>query len=162
MNIRIIRTVSETVVEAVAVGAWVAAGELRPARRRLARSGVVAGLVATAAPQLRGAAAQLRDTAEQVRDAVPEVAEPSDDLTPPDAPKRDARRLAVIGVAVGLSAALALGQRRLEKRWLNSLIPKGYAHPHRALGVRMAALTLAGTLPGRLLEAQQKHEADRR
>ena len=44
MDLRIIRAVVETVAEAAAVGAWTAARELSPGRRRLARAAVVAAM----------------------------------------------------------------------------------------------------------------------
>ncbi len=65
-----------------------------------------------------------------------------------------AAAVAVLGGVAAASVGVALAGRRLERRWLARLIRQGHPHPHRALGLRMAALWAAASLPARLLTAR--------
>jgi hypothetical protein len=51
--------------------------------------------------------------------------------------------------------------RQLEKRWLARLIRQGHPHPHRALGLRMAAVWAAASLPARLLTVRKQADHQR-
>jgi hypothetical protein len=65
-----------------------------------------------------------------------------------------AAAVAVLGGVAAASVGVALAGRRLERRWLARLIRQGHPHPHRALGLRMAAVWAAASLPARLLTAR--------
>jgi hypothetical protein len=62
---------------------------------------------------------------------------------------------AVLTTAVAASAGAAVASRQLERRWLARLTRHGHPHPHRALGVRMAALYAVMVVPGRLLAVRK-------
>ncbi len=64
--------------------------------------------------------------------------------------------VAVLGVVTAASAGVAMAGRQLEKRWLARLIRQGHPHPHRALGLRMAAVWAAASLPARLMTARKQ------
>jgi hypothetical protein len=67
-----------------------------------------------------------------------------------------AAAVAVLGVITAASAGVAVAGRRLERRWLARLIRQGHPHPHRALGLRMAAVWAAASLPARLYTARNQ------
>ena len=70
--------------------------------------------------------------------------------------------VAVLTTAVGASVGAAAVGRRLQRRWLARLTRHGHPHPHRALGVRMAALYAVMVAPSRLLAVRESTEAGRR
>ncbi|MDR7277123.1 hypothetical protein [Catenuloplanes atrovinosus] len=168
-----LRTLAEAGLDVASVGAWIAAGELRPARRRLARGALVAVTVAAAIPGVRAIRADLQGAAEPVipgaHSGLPFVdAGIRVPAGEPAAGKASARRQVVLTGAAGLTTAVAISAgaamavRRLERRWLERLTRQGHPHPHRALGVRMAALYSVVVVPSRLLAARKAAEADRR
>jgi hypothetical protein len=73
----------------------------------------------------------------------------------PDRPSAE-RGVAVSLASIGLGVGVLIAGRMLEKRWLAGLQRSGHAHPHRALGLRMGLLTVAGSLPAQLLEAKRR------
>lgn len=130
------RAVTMSALQGLLTATWIAAGELPTAKRRVARAGAVATLSAVA--------------------SIGDRAEPA---PPKPAEKVDAKRsLALTTVIIGGSAAMILGRRRFEKRWLDALVRNGHPHPHRALAIRMGLLSIAVGLPGRLIKV---HEARR-
>ena len=168
-----LRALAEAGFDVASVGAWIAAGELRPARRRLARGALVAVTVAVAIPGIRAIRADVQNATEP---AVPGahsglpfvdagIRVPAGE---PSAGKASARRQAVLAGAAGLttvvavSVGAAVAVHRLERRWLERLTRQGHPHPHRALGVRMAALYSAVVVPSRLLAVRKAAENDRR
>jgi len=135
------RAVLAAALQGLLTGAWVAAGELPTRGRRLARAGSVLSLSAVASVGARG------DSGE------PDETEPTAEQYA--AWDVDKRKLAAAAASIGLSAALVVGRRQLEKRWLAALARDGHPHPHRALALRMGLLTFAGTLPGRLVKVRE-------
>jgi hypothetical protein len=164
------RAVGQAALQAVVNSAWIAAGGLPPARRRLARFGTVAAGIAAysnlpdvrrSIQEARADIASLRAQAEST--APPDAAAASDDrtATPTDAaasPSRragtpvdrplalsqaDKRRLAAVGAMLAFTMAVNFGRRRLQKRGLAHLIQDGNAYPHRALAVRIAPVAFA-------------------
>lgn len=136
--------VAESTAHAALTGAWTAAGELPAAKRRLARSAVIATVALVAVTT---------GDRPEARDVPPAPAEgPGDAAT--GAPTGPPPGRLVTTAALGLSAAVYLGSRRLEKRWLAGLVRSGHPHPHRALGVRLAALSLMTSLAARLLSTK--------
>lgn len=132
--------------EAAATYAWVSAGVLPAHKRRLLRGAVLAALVAAAVAidKSSGSAAGTDEDDEAPTDA-PAVGSPPTcgSGVPPGL-------LALAGVSVMVAGAI--GAHWVQRRWLARLARQGHPHPHRALGVRMAILTLAGSLPARLVE----------
>jgi hypothetical protein len=130
------RAVLAAALQGLLTGAWVAAGELPTARRRLARAGSVLSLSAVA--------------------SIGDRAEPEEPAAEPRRPREiDARTLAVTAASIGISVGLIVGRRRLEQRWLGALTRAGHPYPYRALGLRMGLLSFAGTLPGKLVEVHE-------
>ncbi|GIJ79079.1 hypothetical protein SAMN05443287_101533 [Micromonospora phaseoli] len=168
-----LRALAEAGLDVASVGAWIAAAELPPARRRIARGALAAVTVAVAIPGVRAIRADVAGTAESVipgaRSGLPFVDAgiriPAGEPAGGDA---SARRQAVLAGAVVLATAgavsvgVAAAGRRLERRWLARLARHGHPHPHRALGVRMAALYAVVVVPSRLLAVRKAAEADRR
>lgn len=168
-----LRALAEAGFDVASVGAWIAAGELPPARRRLARGALVAVTVAVAIPGVRAIRADVESAAEPVipgaRSGLPFVdAGIRVPAGEPSGGKAAARRRVVLAGAAGLTTAVAVSVgaavavRRLERRWLERLTRQGHPHPHLALGVRMAALYSVMVVPSRLLAARKAVEADRR
>ncbi|GAB7045494.1 hypothetical protein [Catenuloplanes indicus] len=168
-----LRALAEAGFDVASVGAWIAAGALPPARRRLARGALVAATVAVAIPGVRAIRADVHGAAEPVipgaRSGLPFVdAGIRVPAGEPSGEKASARRRVVLAGAAGLatavavSAGAAMAVRRLERRWLERLTRQGHPHPHRALGVRMAALYSVVVVPSRLLAVRQAAEAGRR
>jgi hypothetical protein len=168
-----LRALAEAGLDVASVGAWIAAGELLPARRRLARGALVAVTVAVAIPGIRALRADAGGAAEPViagaRSGLPFV---DAGIRVPDgepsAEQASARRRVVLAGAAGLTTAVAVSVggavavRRLERRWLDRLTRQGHAHPHLALGVRMAALYSVAVVPSRLLAVRKAAQAGRR
>jgi hypothetical protein len=167
-----LRVLAEAGLDVASVGAWIAAGELSPGRRRLARGALAAVTVGVAIPAVR---------AIRSADAEPMVPGAGSGLPyvdvgirlPDDEPEDDAalRRRALLagaaGVAVVTTAAaasigIAVAGRRLERRWLARLTRHGHRHPHRALGLRMAGLYAVLVVPSRIIAARKLSEAARR
>ncbi|GAA0807419.1 hypothetical protein [Spirilliplanes yamanashiensis] len=160
-----LRVLGDTAVDAASAGAWIAAGGLSPARRRLARAGLVAATAATAIPAFRSAAARAEAAGEPPTPAPGPLLDATgvvgDRIVLPDAvtvpqrptPRQVAKVAAVVAVAGAVSVGAALGGKQVEKRWLARLVRQGHPHPHRALGIRMAAVWAAAVLPARLLTA---------
>lgn len=157
------RAVTFAGLQSVLTGAWVAAAELPPGRRRLARAGIVAAIATSGAaggdfafkpPGAPEPAARQAGTS----DAGAPAGVPASGSPPAGQPELWMPGTAV-AVGVSLSTALLLGSKRLQRRWLDRLARGGHRHPHRALGVRIAALSFVGSLPAEVL---QVHEARRR
>ncbi len=171
-----VRALAEAGLDVASVGAWIAAAELPPARRRLARGALAAVNAAAAIPGARAGLSAAAGTAESATpgagSGLPFVdagirlpaAEPSE----PDASRRRRAVLAgavvaaVLTTAVAASVGAAAAGRQLERRWLARLVRHGHPHPHRALGVRMAALYAVAVVPSRLLAVRQGAQAGRR
>jgi hypothetical protein len=170
-----LRTLADAGLDVASVGAWIAAAELPPARRRLARGAVVAVMGAVAVPGIRAAWSAVAGADEP---AVPGAGSglPFVDVgieLPADEPSEDdgsTRRRAVRAGAVGVgvltagvavSVGLTMAGRKVERRWLARLTRHGHPHPHRGLALRMAGLYAALTVPSRLIIVRQGGEADR-
>lgn len=152
------RAVTVAAMQAVFNSAWIAARELSPAKRRLARVGVIAigtAGYAAATPDTRRAIREVRAEVESLRDKQedPESSRDKAEEPPatPEFPVDKRRAVAIVG-ALGLSLAVTLGRRRLEKRWLAGLARDGHAHPTRALALRMAPVVFAAELAIQLVE----------
>lgn len=157
-----LRALAESGLDVASVGAWTAAAELPPARRRLARAALAAVNVAAVRSELR--AGRSEPVPPGSRSGLPYVDAgirlPADES--PDPSQR--RRAMLVGAAVltaaaAVSVGTAVAGRQLERRWLARLVRHGHAHPHRALGVRMAALYAVVVVPSRLLAARQGAKA---
>ena len=116
------RAVASAALQAAVSGAWIAARELSPAKRRLARFGTVAAVAAIGYV---------------VSSESPEAGEK------PEAADFDRRQAAALGLGVVAGTAGIVGRRQLEKRWLARLTRDGHPHPTRALAVRMTAAHFA-------------------
>ncbi len=171
-----LRALAEAGLDVASVGAWVAAAELPPVRRRLARGALAAVTAAVAIPGVRAGLSAAADTSEPAAPGagsrLPFVdvgiklpaEEPSEGHASPRrrAVLAGAVGAAVLTTAVGAAVGAAAASRRLERRWLARLTRHGHPHPHRALGVRMAALYAVMVVPSRLLAVRQGAEAGRR
>ncbi|WP_433720349.1 hypothetical protein ACQP2Y_35270 [Actinoplanes sp. CA-051413] len=169
-------TLADAGLDVASVGVWVAAAELPPARRRLARGAVAAVIGAVAIPGIRAARSAATGTDEP---AVPGAGSglpyvdvgihlPAGDPSEDDAsPRRRAVLAGAVGVgvlttAVAASVGVTVAGRQLERRWLARLTRHGHPHPHRALALRMAGLYAALTVPSRLIAVRQGTKAGRR
>ncbi|WP_212987044.1 hypothetical protein [Actinoplanes auranticolor] len=170
-----LRTLADAGLDVASVGAWIAAAELPPARRRLARGAVAAITATVAIPGIRA----VRSAAGADEPAVPGAGSglpyvdvgiqlPADDPSEDDPSRRRRAVLAgavgvgVLTTAVAASVGVALAGRQLERRWLARLTRHGHPHPHRALALRMAGLYAALTVPSRLIVVRQGAKAGRR
>jgi hypothetical protein len=167
-----VRALGEAGLDVASAGVWVAAAELSPARRRLARGALMAAVVAMALPAFRagretepatpGAGSGLPYVDAGIRIPAELLDQDQDPDQDPDPARR--RRVALAGVVLttvaAASAGVAVAGRRLERRWLARLVRNGHPHPHRALGVRIAAVYAVVVVPSRLLAVRQ--EAKRR
>ncbi|GAA2548586.1 hypothetical protein GCM10010435_17670 [Winogradskya consettensis] len=142
---RYVRDVGAAALQGVLTGVWVAAGELAPGRRRAVRVASVVGLSAVAS--IRDWA--FPETEEAAEEEVAAVEGEVSGLEPDEEASVDVKRLVVGGVLIAASVGVIVGRKRLERRWLGRLERGGHAHPYRALGVRMGALSFAGTLAGK-------------
>lgn len=145
MDSSYLRAVTMAALQGLLTASWIAAGELPTAKRRVARVGAVAAL---------SAAASIGDRSD------PAPAEPAEDEgdTVDDA-KAATRSLVLTAVVIGGSVAMIVGRRRFEQRWLDALARDGHPHPHRALAIRMGLLSVAATLPGRLIKVREGRRA---
>ena len=171
-----LRALAEAGLDVASVGAWVAAAELPPARRRIARGALAAVTAAVAIPGARAGLSTAADTAEPATPGAGSklpfvdvgIKLPADEPSEADTSSRRRAVLAgavgaaVLTTAVAASVGGAVAGRRLERRWLARLARHGHPHPHRALGVRMAALYAVLVVPSRLLVVRQAAEAARR
>lgn len=150
------RAVALAALQAALSSTWIAARELSPAKRRLARLGTVAA-VATVGwvtspkeedddefePEL-----VVGDRPFPVSD--PQPVSESEPAIPFD------KRKAAVGLAMlGLTVAAVVGRRQLEKRWLARLTRNGHPHPTRALAVRVGAVEFAGQLALQVADAHR-------
>jgi hypothetical protein len=173
---RYLRVLADIGFDVASVGAWVAAAELPPARRRLARASLAAVTVAVAIPGTRVGRSVAGDTAEasappagsglpfvDVGIRLPVDEPPAADVSPRRrAVPAGAKGAAVLTTAVAVSIGAAAAGHHLQRRWLARLTRHGHAHPHRALGVRTAALYAVMVVPSRLLAVREDTKADRR
>ncbi|MEU4558659.1 hypothetical protein AB0F72_09715 [Actinoplanes sp. NPDC023936] len=146
-------------MQAVLSSTWIAARELSPAKRRIARAGTVAAVAAV------GWVAAPKDSPDdQVELAVGErpylVAEgavASGGASPDSGSEAafDKRKAALAVGAIGIGVAAMVGRRQLEKRWLAKLTRNGHPHPTRALAVRMAGVEFAGQLAMQLNDVRK-------
>ncbi|GLY00489.1 MULTISPECIES: hypothetical protein [Actinoplanes] len=142
-------------LQGVLSGLWIAAGELTPGRRRLARFTTVL-TIGAAVYAVSPVADEVKQAFAGLADPVPALADPS--VTPAEAeispevegldeaPEFDNRKAALAAGMAALSLAAYLGRRRLEKRWLASLTAKGHPRPTRALALRVGAVDFAAQL----------------
>ena len=167
-----LRVLADTALDAASIGAWIAAAELPPMRRRLARGGLAAVTAAVAIPGFRAARASDDSTgpaAPSTGSELPFVEAgiklPVDE--PSDADTSMHRRAVLVGAvgvaalttAVAVSVGGAAAGRQLERRWLARLTRHGHPHPHRALAVRIASLYAVMVVPGRVLAVRKDAEA---
>ncbi|MEU8242238.1 hypothetical protein AB0C07_28640 [Actinoplanes missouriensis] len=156
------RAVGLAALQAVLSSTWIAARELSPAKRRLARLGTVAAVAAVgwvAAPK----DAPDSDSDDQIGPAVganpylaAEGAASPDDASQPDSePPFDKRKAALVAGGIGIGVAAMAGRRQLEKRWLARLTRNGHPHPTRALAVRMAGVEFVGQLAMQLNDVRK-------
>lgn len=157
------RAVGLAALQAVLSSTWIAARELSPAKRRLARLGTVAAVAAVgwvAAPK------DASDSDDRIGPAIgasPYLAAEgaasltaSDDASPPDSePPFDKRKAALMAGGIGIGVAAMVGRRQLEKRWLARLTRNGHPHPTRALAVRMAGVEFVGQLAMQLNDVRK-------
>ncbi|MBU2670566.1 hypothetical protein KOI35_44410 [Actinoplanes bogorensis] len=152
-------------VRAGLTGAWVAAGELAPARRRAVRAGMIAARAVASFERgafERGAFerdASERGTSEHgafERGASEHGA--FDRGTSEHGAFDGARRptgeppsLAFGAAAATLVVTSIVIQRRLEKRWLARLAAQGHPHPVRGLAWRVTMIDFAGSVAAQLL-----------
>ncbi|MBM2623220.1 hypothetical protein JIG36_47765 [Actinoplanes sp. LDG1-06] len=125
---------------AVMSGAWVATLELPPAQRRTVRAAMIAA----------AATASIASSGGAYRAALSSGPSPSSGPPPASAPVDGGpvdRQRAVFGAtATALVVTAIVVQRRLEKRWLDTLTRKGHPHPVRGLALRAAATDFAGSV----------------
>ncbi len=171
-----LRALAEAGFDVASVGAWVAAAELPPARRRFARGALTAVTVGAAIPGVRAALSAAADSAGPATPGAGSglpfvdagIRLPADEPTEADGSPRRRAVLAGAVVAAMLTTAVAasvgatVAGRGLERRWLARLTRHGHPHPHRALGVRMAALYAVVVVPSRLLAVRSGAQAGRR
>jgi hypothetical protein len=153
------RAVSVAAMQATFNSAWIAARELSPTKRRLARLGVVAfgsALYAAVTPDTRRAMREARSDVAALRDKVQalEGAEEPEADEPEAKPEfsYDKRQTVAIAGALALTIAVTLSRRRLEKRWLASLARDGHPHPTRALALRMAPVAFVAEMAVQLVD----------
>lgn len=153
------RAVAMAALQAALSSTWIAARELSPARRRLARSGIVAAVATVSyAASARSSDDRLRSSDELVVGKRPMLVSEGGPVVDPDTVPEftfDKRKAAVAAGLVALSAAAMIGRRQLEKRWLARLTRNGHPHPTRALALRMGAVEFAGQLALQLAEMRK-------
>jgi hypothetical protein len=149
------RAIAMAALQAALTSTWIAARELSPPRRRLARLGIVAavgGVSYLASPRSADPEPEL------VVGARPMLVAEGGPVVDPDAFPEfafDKRKAALTAAVLGASAAAMFGRRQVEKRWLARLTRNGHPHPTRALAVRMAGLEFAGQLALQLAETRK-------
>ena len=142
------RFLAGSTARAALTGVWTATAELPVAKRRAVRAGLfgTAALMATATGDRPRAGADGIVTPAPL----PDPNRTTTEATPAEPPLRAGAAAA----GIGLSIAVYAGGKWLENLWLARLARNGHAHPHRALGVRMAALSLLTSLCLRRLSTQ--------
>ncbi len=154
-----LRVLGETGLEVASAGAWLAAAELPPSRRRLVRAALMAVAAIRAIPAARTATADADaptapDTQLPIVDAG--IRLPTDEDSDGSATRRRAVMVAVFATVAAGSVGAAVASRRLEQRWLERLVRQGHPHPHRGLGLRIAGLYAAVLVPTRLLGVRKR------
>lgn len=139
-------------------GVWVAVGELPAKKQRIARAAIAAATLAGGAviEKIKQGGAGEQSSAQPDQKS---GAEASDSQQEPQEAEgsmseQDQRRLTknlVLTAATG--TVLSIARRQLRKRWLTGLAAEGHPHPHRALAIRMSALTFVLSLARHLLSA---------
>jgi hypothetical protein len=140
--------VSSAAAEGLLTGVWVVAGELPPARRRLARAGTVVAVSAAGWATSPGHSTVTRERSVTWSDDRGLVVRDADGT---EIPGR--RGMVAAGVSAALAVGMTVGRRQVERRWLARLERRGHAHPYRALAVRMAVFTTAVTLSKGLIDS---------
>ncbi|HWS35374.1 MAG TPA: hypothetical protein VN408_21885 [Actinoplanes sp.] len=144
-----LRAVGLAVLQAGTSGAWIAARDLSPARRRLTRLGTVAAAAAISY-------AVTPDRPEDDQDDEIVLSEQPFPVTdPPPAAPFDKRKAVLAAGAIGLSVAAIVGRSRMEKRWLSRLQRTNHPNPTRGLAVRMAGVEFAAHLAFQLVDARK-------
>jgi hypothetical protein len=143
--------VATSVAQAVLTAAWIAAGGLPPARRRTVRAGASAAVAAA------GVLAGRRDDPEITWTPETGLVVKGEDGTPRPRPSTNATAAAVV-----LGLGMIVTRRQIEKRWLARLQRDGHEHPYRRLALRMGLLTVATTLPEKLIAARREQRDQKR
>ena len=164
--------VASTAFEAAATGAWVMAGELTTAKRRLVRASLTATVAGIGLGLFRLAPEGLDEPEDEDLEDDPDdeplgdgllgdrSLAPSEQNRPESARSASARANPFLGlVAGGIAIGIMIGSSMLQKRWLVALERAGHSAPHRALALRVAAVSFAGTLPARLMEVHERADA---
>lgn len=146
-----LRAVGLAVLQAGTSGAWIAARDLSPARRRLTRLGTVA---AAAAISYAATPASPGDDPDQ-DDEIVLSDQPFPISDPPPAAPLDKRKAVLAAAVIGLSVAAMVGRNQLEKRWHARLTSKSHPNPTRGLAVRMAGVEFAAHLAFQLVDARK-------
>lgn len=148
------RAIAVAAMQAALSSAWIAARELSPVRRRLARLGTVAAVAA--AGYVTAPKKPEPEPEELVVAAHPFPVSDPQPVAGDEPEFTFDKRKAAVGIALlGLSAAAIVGRRKLENRWLARLTRNGHPHPTRALAVRMAAVEFAGQFALQVAEAHR-------
>ncbi|SFF30551.1 hypothetical protein SAMN05421541_108312 [Actinoplanes philippinensis] len=156
------RAVAVAAMQAALSIAWIAARELPPAKRRLARFGTAAAVTTIGwvtspkepEPDETEAEPETRELVVGDRPFLVSEPQPVSGGDEPAVPFD--KRKAVVGAALlGLTVAAVVGRRKLEKRWLARLTRNGHPHPTRALAVRVGALEFAGQLVLQVADAHR-------
>ncbi|MEV4276920.1 hypothetical protein [Actinoplanes xinjiangensis] len=151
------RAAAVAALQAALSSTWIAARELSPAKRRLARLGTTAAVAAigyVTSPKEPDGQSDGEPGDLVVADRPFPVSEPP---VPEEAPEPAFdKRKAVVGLAmIGLTVAAVVGRRTVEKRWLARLTRNGHPHPTRALAVRIGAIEFAGQFALQVAEARR-------
>ena len=134
-----VRRIGSTVLQAVVTGSWTAAGELPPGKRRVVRAATVAA----------GTAISWVISPPEDRPA------PGTEKSGPPEPEAKHSNAAALAATV-LAVGVIVGTRVLEKRWRERLRRAGHPHPHRALGLRLGLLSVAGSVAANVVTAYTK------
>ncbi|MCO8274817.1 hypothetical protein M1L60_29895 [Actinoplanes sp. TRM 88003] len=118
------RAAADAAYRAVLAGMWIAARDLSPARRRLARTGLIATGIGVEYAKSPSSFREMFDQKE------PQPDEPQEF-------KPDKRQSATLAIGIGLAVTTMIARRRLEKRWMKQLEHSGHRHPAGALALRM-------------------------
>ncbi|MEU4422083.1 hypothetical protein AB0F81_15770 [Actinoplanes sp. NPDC024001] len=147
------RAVGMAALQAALTSTWIAAGELSPVRRRLARTGLVAavGAVSYAASDRSGGTS----ADEIVVGKRPVLVSEGGPVVDEEPFTFDKRKAAMGAAVVTLSLGAMVGRRQLEKRWLARLIRNGHPHPTRGLAVRVGAVEFAAQLAFQLADMRR-------
>ncbi|MCO8277780.1 hypothetical protein M1L60_45135 [Actinoplanes sp. TRM 88003] len=155
-----LRALVEAGLDVASAAGWIAAAELPPARRRLARTALAAAIAATTIPGLRADRSAAVTPTDSPRLPYVDVGIRLPAAEPPDNDGSSRRRAVAVGTALTAAAAVTVGttmaSRYLERRWLARLTRNGHPHPHRALAIRVAALYALVAVPSRLLAVRSE------